>query len=254
MTGNPLLIACVGMLVAATAMKDVVFIGNGFYLREISQAICLVIGLYFLPLAAPRAGARLLLVLCAYLMALVIGMTNSSDWDFVGLQIISLASVLLFSVALWNLNPTATEANYAAFFRLTFYVLLVVDLASLVSILVAPGSAYEELYGGEVRFRGILSKAGWMGAAGGLLAGLALFGTSSFRAVRIVGFFVGVACLMLAGARTFWVAFAIAAIAGCVLYLSPARRRFGLAMGGIGAALIAVLWLHASVDNGESRS
>lgn len=254
MSGNRLLLACAALLIGAAAMKDIVFIGGGFYLREISQGICLMLGLYFLPIAAPKAGARVMLPVLGYLLALAMGATDSSNWDFVALQVLSLAAVLLFALALWNGDPANAERNHAFLFRIVFYILLGIGAASLLAAVAAPGAAYETIYGGEIRFRGVLSKAGWMGASAGMLAGLALFGRARPGWLRGIGFVIGVACLLLAGARTFWIAFAIASIACCFLYFPREWRRFRWV--GAAAALFVVLplWVGMTIDTGRLES
>lgn len=248
MSGNRLLLACAALLIGAAAMKDITFIGGGFYLREISQAICLMVGLYFLPIAASRTSLLVMLPMLGYLLALAMGATNSINWDFVSLQVLSLSAVLLFGLALWSGDPANTEKNYAFLFRATFYILLGVCVASLAAAVLAPGAAYEVIYGGEIRFRGVLSKAGWMGASAGMLAGLALFGRARPVWLRGVAFVFGAACLMLAGARTFWIAFAIASLACCILYFPREWRRFRLAGAAIGFLVVLPIWIVTTVD------
>jgi len=251
MSGNRLLLACAALLIGSAAMKDIIFIGGGFYLREISQAICLMVGLYFLPISASRAAPWVTLPMLGYLLALAMGATNSINWDFVSLQVLSIAAVLFFGLALWNSNPANAEKNYAFLFRATFYILLGVCVASLAAAVLAPGAAYEIIYGGEIRFRGVLSKAGWMGASAGMLAGLALFGRAQPVWLRGVAFVVGAVCLMLAGARTFWIAFAIASLACCILYFPREWRRFRLVGAAVGLLVVLPVWIVTTVDIGK---
>lgn len=228
------------MLIVLGALRDTTIIGNELFLREISAAICLFLAILYLPTSLGRVPWPALALLLGYLVVVLVGAIDAKNATFVLLQGASLMAVILYALC-WHSHASsdATE-NYRLMFSSAFWVLAAVCLGSLLTVFLAPGLAYEVLHGGEIRFHGLVTRPGWMAAMAGLLVGISLFYRRLPMSLRLIAGLIGFACLGLSGARTYWVAFAIAAIACIFLYQPMLWRRIRIP-AAIGAVLVVGL-------------
>lgn len=236
------------LLIVLGAFRDTTIIGNELFLREITAGICLFLALVNLPRTIGRISWHAMALLFGYLAVVSVGAVNATNSLFVFLQGASLFGIVLFALC-WHSQPaSALGQNYRVMFVAAFYALTLVCLGSLVSVIVAPGLVYEVLYAGEVRFHGLVSKPGWMAAMGGLLAGIALFYQRLPPSIRLIAGVMGLACLGLSGARTYWAAFAVASIA-CVSLYRPALWRRARLLAMLVVALIIGFIVFKGGDN-----
>jgi O-antigen ligase len=178
------------------------------------------------------------MLILSYLLVLALTALCSQRPFIVLLQVVSLASVVLFFIAyseLCALKPDAFQWNV---FAVSCAFLLVCG-GSLALLAVRPQAAFEITSEGN-RFRGLFSEPAMMGAVSGLLLGLVAFGKFN-RLVRMAGAFAALPCLYLTGSRTSWGA-AIAAllITGSLYSVKKRTWMIGLAFVGIigGGSLI----------------
>lgn len=151
-----------------------------------------------------------------YLLAAILSMIISDNPYYVGFQTLSLVAVIIFSIASYeSANP---EKINSAMFNATFLGYFVLMYVSLACKFLAPQLAYETLYAGELRFRGIFPKAGMLGASAGVLLGLALFIKPKALPLRLLGIGAAAICLLLTQSRTFWVAGIVSIVVTYLLY------------------------------------
>jgi O-antigen ligase len=147
---------------------------------------------------------------------------------FVLLQILSLASAVLFSIAYFE---TRQRVGHVSLKPLVLCIVLVYGLTMYVSLALTalqPALTYESLFAGgatgyELRFRGVFSKSGEMGAASGLLIGLAALGVKRWP-LKLLLIMPGLACLVLTQSRSFWIAAFIAGEVTAWIYYPRLRK------------------------------
>lgn len=174
-----------------------------------------------------------------YILAVFLSVIETANPVFVAFHAISLAAVILFSIACYE-SGSAPAVN-KTMFTATFWGYLAICGVSLLLVVIKPQLAYEILYRGELRFRGILPKAGMMGASAGVLLGLSLLVKCNLL-LRGLAFSSGAVCLVLTQSRTFWLA---ALAAGSLTYLLYIRRGRVLALALIGVLGLVGLAVYA---------
>jgi O-antigen ligase len=190
--------------------KDVVFAPFPNVLRGFAQTLCFAMGLVAL---RPILSTRLLVCywpLLGYLSVLLLTAPFTPFPLFVSLQVLSLASAVVFAIAYFERQRAAGRTALNKFVLYTVLAYGIVAYTSLALAKLHPGLAYDSLFAGdetgyEVRFRGMFGKSAMMAAASGLLAGLAAFGLTKWS-LKLVLIVPGLLCLALTQSRTFWVA------------------------------------------------
>jgi len=174
-----------------------------------------------------------------YLFALVLSTLGTEDPLYVSFHVLSVLTVVFLSIVCYELKDSA--AINSALLTATFWAYLMVTTSSLALVLLKPQVAYEIQWWGEMRFRGILPKAGMMGADAGVLLGLVFF-TKRNVFVRLCALMTGGACLVLTQSRTFWVA---TVVAGLFTYWVYYRQNRGMLLGAVALGLVALLTVYA---------
>lgn len=198
------------LLVFLLIAKDASFLGDRYVMRALSQGLCGAVGaLWIVGHIQLIAWPRYLLLL-AYFVVLIITAFFSPYSQEALLQVVSLGTVLVFAVS--ATESTLREQIVRAVMTSTFACYALVCAVSLVLYKVAPHLVFQiGDIAGERRFSGVYGRPAMLGASSGILIGIALFHSfSSSRVVlilRLAGAVLGLVCLWLSGARTFWVGF-----------------------------------------------
>jgi O-antigen ligase len=226
------------VLVVALVAKDISYLGDPYILRGFAQGLCLLAGgAWVARHFAPALLARYWPV-WGYLAALAVSTPGTADPLYVGLQVASLAAVVLFFVAYFETRRRQRAPDPArTLLDATLVCYTVVAVLGLAVTVLAPRVAYETLYGGEERFRGLFSKSAMIGSAAGLIAGIAWLRPSAWR-YKFVPLVAGLACLALTQSRTFWVAALLAGVLTAWVYGRTSRK---WAIAGLAAGVLAVL-------------
>ena len=216
------------LLVIFLITKDTSHLNDRFIMRGIGQGLWLAVGIIWIIMNFQRVRWSRYSLLGAYIFVILMSAYFSMFPVAVLIQIVSLLSVLLFSIA-------ATSSKYrssinSAIIITTLWGYLFVCVVSLALIKVAPNIAYQVGdIAGDIRFAGLYNRPAMMGAASGILFGIAVFGNFRRRhfmdAVRIIAGLAGLSCLLLCGSRTFWIA-AIIAMAITAYKVFRIRARF----------------------------
>ncbi|MBI2799514.1 MAG: O-antigen ligase family protein [Gammaproteobacteria bacterium] len=198
------------LIVVLLVGKDTFQLGDPYVMRGFAQFLGLLIGIVGILTDVPRNFIAKYWPAIGYLISLIATSIDSSDQSFVLLQIGSLLAIVFFGIAYFNLPPARRVDAHQWLTISIIAVYMGVMIGSLVAAKLAPGLAYEQLfsgdaYGSELRFRGLFSKSGMMGAASGLTLGLAFFGIKS-RILKILISVPTLICMFLTLSRTFWVA------------------------------------------------
>jgi O-antigen ligase len=144
-------------------------------------------------------------VILGYIVTMLCSTVFSEDYLYVTFQFTSLVAVFLFGIAYYERNNKNKEIVNDVIFNAVLYLYTLVCAVSLVLAIVDKATAYEILYAGEVRFRGMFPKSGMMGASAGILIGIGFF-TKKNVFLRYTAIILGVICIGLTLSRTFWVA------------------------------------------------
>ncbi|MCA9423346.1 MAG: O-antigen ligase family protein [Nitrospira sp.] len=221
------------LLFLALLIKDTVPLGETLILRGIFENLALFTGLAWLLLFGTAEMCKRYLLLIAYLVVLLLTMFVWYEPLWVGLQVVSLAAVVVFFIAFVESTRDAPQAH-DKIFQWTAYALIIVCIGSLVLYRLYPSLAIELVESeyspnGPPRFKGLFGKPGMMATASGILLGFCLFARLNIF-VRILGILSAFPCLFLTLSRTFWAA-AIGAV-GVVafFYLRKSRVYFGAAI------------------------
>jgi len=216
--------AALVILIISLVFKDVSQLGDPYILRGIAQLNCLLIGcIYLIAHTNPQIIFRYWPIF-GYLFSLLLSCLFASDILFVFLQIASITSVMLFSIAYYESNISLGTTRNRTLIHLTIFAYFIVLLVSIMAIFIWPNIAYEHLLVGnmagyQTRFRGLFSKSGMMGACAGLLIGLAWFGITTWWR-KIILIIPALVCLLMTQSRTFWVASIIASTVTIWFYYS----------------------------------
>jgi O-antigen ligase len=185
-----------------------------------------------------------------YILAVLLSVMGTADPLYVAFHAISLATVILFSIACYE-SDSAANVN-KTMFTATFWGYLAITAVSVLLVIVKPQLAYETLYRGELRFRGILPKAGMAGACAGVLLGLSLF-VAGNPLLRTLAFFSGAICLVLTQSRTFWIAALGAASLTYVVYARRGRLLTFAMLGMLGVVGLAVYAMNVSIRTDAAK-
>jgi exopolysaccharide production protein ExoQ len=246
------------IFVAFMIGKDVTFVPYPDLLRGMAQSLCLAAGIA--GASAHLSGAiiaRYWSVL-AYLLILLIATPLNSFGFYVLLQILSLLSVIIFSIALFD-GPRQSrdkQLRILVFCILSTYGAIII--ASLLMAQLQPNLAYEQLFAGnetgyEIRFRGMFSKSGGMAVAAGLLVGLAAISARRWwsKAALVVP---GLICLVLTQSRSFWMASLVAGSLTAWMYFPNWRKRLFAGMGLAFFVVLTYIAFNITVDTTGVRS
>jgi O-antigen ligase len=234
------------ILIVALIAKDTSYLGDPYFMRGLAQGLCLLVGGMWV---MTRLNAGLLArywPILLYLAALMISVGAAAQPIYVMLQVVSLTAVVLFFIAYFEVQRTKGYRS-ELFMRSTVVAYGVVMIVSLLVAWLLPQIAYETLYAGEIRFRGLFAKAGMMGSAAGLVIGIAWFGLKRWWA-RLPLIVPAAICLGLTLSRTFWVALVVAwAVTAWIT--KPQSRKWVMGMAFIGGlAAAALLTFHVQLD------
>jgi O-antigen ligase len=227
-------------LIVALVAKDTFYLDDVYVLRGIAQGLCLLVGSAWIFMHMRSTLLIRYWPALFYLFALTVSITAAAKPAYVALQVVSLVAVVLFFIAYFE---TQRKTGYRSelYVRSTIFSLGLVVILSLPFAWLYPHLAYEILYDWEVRFRGLFAKAGMLGAASGLVIGLAWFGLQN-RWAKMLIIVLAAVCLALTLSRTFWVALAVA-WATATWLVKPRLRRWLAFIAVAGAALTAVLFM-----------
>ena len=201
------------LLVIFLITKDAGHLSDRFIMRGIGQGLWLATGMIWIIMNLQRVRWSRYKLLGTYLFVILMSAYTSLFPEMVLLQIISLVSVILFAIA--ASSSVSRDSINSAIILTTFWGYLAVCVVSLALIKVAPSIVYQVGdIAGNIRFSGLYSRPAMLGAASGILVGIAIFGdftrTWLMDSIRIFAGFAGLCALFLCGARTFWVAIIIA--------------------------------------------
>ncbi|QSA98933.1 O-antigen ligase [Methylococcus sp. EFPC2] len=156
-----------------------------------------------------------------YIVSVLISIIGAVEVGYVAFQAISISVVILFSISYYE--RSAPENINSSLFTATFWCYVAILFISLLLLIVSPSLVYETLYGGELRFRGILPKSGMIGASAGVLIGIGCFHKLPLL-MRLLAFGVGFPCLIITQSRTFMVAFLVAVVVTVFIYYRKLRK------------------------------
>jgi O-antigen ligase len=231
-----------GILITALVLKDIVYLGDTYVLRGLSQGTALAVGVAWLATRGRVDLAGRYWPVFAYLAVLPMTIFVTRRPLFVGLQVLSLYAVVLFFLAFVESRREAGKSTIVPL-GVIAAVYTAVCLASVILSVTAPALAYESTLEG-LRFKGLFGKSAMMGATAGLLFGLSLFGQWS-RTLRVAGLLGSLPCLYMTGSRTFWIAAVVSAALTAVLYLK--RKLTWLMVLGTLALVLALAYMTGSV-------
>jgi O-antigen ligase len=174
------------------------------------------------------------------------------------LQVLSLASAIVFSIGFFE-NPRLGRSH--SLHKLVLWTIVsyaMVAYASLVIVRLLPGVAYETLFAGsdvrdELRFRGLFSSPGVMGAAAGLLVGLAAIGPKKWF-WKLTSMAPGLVCVALTQSRSFWLATMVAGTVTAWLYYGPLRKWIYVGLGLSVVVVAVVVALNVAVNTSGVQS
>jgi O-antigen ligase len=223
--------------------KDTVPIGDAYILRGISQLLALAGGfLLFL-----RSGGRMRLgkyfVLVLYFVSVAISSVLSDEKLYSSLQVISLGAILFFFVTYLE-SPGDKGSKSIALENTVVWAGTAVCVLSLVAAKLAPSVAYmfTPWMGGVYRFRGIFGQPAMLAPNAGIVSGIVLFSRRKWP-IKVLLAFPALACLVLSGARTFWVGWVVAAV--CAVWWTNRKSRLKiLTLGGF-ALVVGLLVVSA---------
>jgi O-antigen ligase len=186
-----------------------------------------------------------------YLAACYLSLANASDVPYVLFQVLSLTVVLVFSFAFYEANDTSV-ANIVVF-RTVFYSYLIIMLVSLVVSKLSNSTAYEVLWGGETRFRGVFPKSAMLASSAGVLIILSLYMKAPFVA-KSLAILSGGACIIMTQSRTFWIALIASVLATEFIYRRGNQKK--LFLGGcvclIVLGIVYALDIHLKSDSAKN--
>jgi O-antigen ligase len=227
------------ILLIALLAKDILPLGDRYVLRGVSEGIALAVGAGWLVTHQFHLFARRYVLAFLYLAILLLTAFVSQRPFFVILQVMCLASVILFFIA--YLEASALDRDNSRWNLFTVgCAFALVCMGSLVLLVARPQLAFEVTTEGN-RFRGLFNEPAMMGAVSGLLIGLVAFGRFSWL-VRIIGALAAIPCLYLTGSRTSWGAAAAGLFITGIIYIRQKRAwMIGLAFVGVIGSLGAVI-------------
>ncbi len=200
------------LIIFVTCMigKDVAFAPFPYAMRAIAQTLCLGISLIALLTMLSTALIARYWPILGYLLVLLLTAPFTQFPLFVLLEILSLASGVVFAMAYFAFPQRTPRSSLNELVLCIVVVYGIVIIASVILARLQPNLTYEALFAGdetgiESRFRGLFSKAGVMGAASGLLVGLSAISIKRWP-LKLVFMVPGLICLALTQSRSFWLA------------------------------------------------
>lgn len=223
-------------LIVALVIKDITLIGDPYFLRIVSQGLCLVVGSIWLCGHLNLSLFKRYWPIFGYLMSLMLTVLVTNETVYVLLQVVSLTAVILFFIAYFESRADHPEASGKNFIITTVFSYSFICMLSLFAIFFFPDYAYEKIFFNEIRFRGVYSKSALIGSAAGVLIVFTLFGIRSAWG-KVLPLACGCVCLALTLTRATWVG-CFLAITITVWFYYP-RRRIFMASGAAVIAFIA---------------
>ncbi|MBA2346747.1 MAG: O-antigen ligase family protein [Solirubrobacterales bacterium] len=240
----------------ALLVKDTVPLGDNLILRGIFEGLALFTGAAWLLMHGTAEMFKRYLLLIAYLVVLLLTLFVSYEPLWVGLQVISLAGVVLFFIAFVESTRGAPH-THDKIFQWTAYALLIVCIGSLALYRFYPTLAIdleeaEFSPNGLPRFKGLFGKPGMMATASGILLGFCFFAKQSIL-LRVLGILSALSCLYLTLSRSFWAAAIGAAAVAAVFYWRKKRVYLfaGIVLLVLAPLLTMVLDIKFSSDTSE---
>jgi len=237
---SPIVRALAVLLVVLLIAKDASHLGDRFIMRGLVQAACLFYGVFWLMTHVEGNLVRRYLVVFAYILVLSVSSCLSDYFEFSAWQVLSLVSVITFGVAVCEGHGTSNVPQ--TILRATGITYLVVCVLSIAGIWLMHDVVYDTSGAGGARFCGIFGKPGMMGSASGILLGIALFGGCKWRhfnrTYQLIAALAALSCLALTGARTFWVAAAVAAVIVSWFYLQNRFKVYGAVSALVGFVVL----------------
>ncbi len=215
------------LLVILLIAKDAGHLGDRYIMRGIGQGLWLIFGFAWVISHIEHINWRAYSLVISYLFVLLVSAALSSYSLEAFIQVASLFAILFFSIAVTE-NVASSRIN-RMIMSTTFWMFLLVAVISIVLLKIAPDIVYQvgNIAGGK-RFAGLFNRPGMMGVAAGILLGIALFGKFErnifMKSIRFLAVIVALTCLILAAARTFWVA-------GIVAIVLTVFRKYRLNIG-----------------------
>ncbi|MGO9717675.1 MAG: O-antigen ligase family protein [Steroidobacteraceae bacterium] len=232
--------------------KDVAYAPFPYAMRAVAQTLCLGTGLIaLLPMLSTALVARYWPVL-GYLFVLLLTAPFTQFPLFVLLEVLSLASAIVFAIAYFESPQRTLQTNLGQLVVCIVAVYGIVIVISLVLARIAPNVAYEALFAGdetgiESRYRGLFSKAGVMAAASGLLVGLSAISIKRWP-LKMVFLIPGLMCLALTQSRSFWLAAFVAGGVTAWQYYPLLRKWIFAGFAVVALAGVLTLGFKISVD------
>ncbi|MDR4484988.1 MAG: O-antigen ligase family protein [Nitrospirales bacterium] len=221
------------LLFLALLVKDTVPFGETLILRGIFEGLALLAGVVWLLMHGKAEMFNRYILLFAYLVVLELTIFVSYEPLWVGLQVISLAAVVVFFIAFVE-STRGDPQTHDSIFQWTAYALLIVCIGSLALYGFYPTLAID-LTGAEFstngppRFKGLFGKPGMMATASGILLGFCFLAKQKVL-VRVLGAMSALPCLYLTFSRSYWVAVIGASGLAAVFYLRMNRVYLGIAI------------------------
>jgi O-antigen ligase len=247
-----ILVFSISLMMIALIAKDTIPFGDRFIMRSLGAGIALSYGLWWM-LSYPRTVFRKEhILICFYLCVLMLSAVGALFPGWVLLQIGALTAVTLVGIAAGGFQKnTDTDIVIERINQCLLIILLIVGTLNLVSIWLWPANAFAigDIAGGK-RFTGLYGRPAMVSASMGILFGVAVFGvrnkTVIWSIIRIIAAFTAIACLLLASARTFWIAFVAACFLTTYRY---ARHRVLITVISLGVATVFVALIMATGRN-----
>jgi len=231
--------------------KDIIPLGDRYVVRGVSEGLALAVGIGWLVTRPLIRYVKRYWMVLAYLATLLLTASVSQRPLFVILQVMSVVAVVLFFIAYAeSVTPDSDAFRWNRSIVATAFCLTC--LASLALLMSRPQLVFEVTPEGN-RFRGLFSEPAMMGAASGLLLGLAVFGSLSCS-VRIMGGLAAVPCLYLTGSRTSWGAAVAGLLVTSILYVKR-KRAWTIAIalsGSLGVLMLIIADFHIAAET-QSR-
>lgn len=234
-------------LLIAFVAKDIIVIGDPYYIRATAQGAALVVAIFWCAKNLSLSTLKRYWPFFGYIFALFMSLINVYDSFYVILQIISLTAVILFFIAYFE-SVRVSGAEKGLPQTSLFMVLFMIATFSALCAAVVPSLVYYPISIDETRFRGIFAMPAMMGSAAGLLVGLSIFGQHRLW-IRLLAITAGVTCLGLTLSRTCWVATVAASLLTTWFFVKRGRQWVAVAMGGM---VVVVCLYVASGEDGPS--
>ena len=237
----------IAIIITAIATKDYIFISDTYLLRGLSQGLCLYLGLSLVT-KINSVIIRKYFVVYLYMLTLLVSGILSSHSGYVLFQVLSLFSVILFSMSYCEHNNTEISV-----FNSTVIIILTTTIfLSLLLALIQPNLAYTKFYEGDAvgyryRFCGIYPKSSMIACSSGLLFGLALFKINNIW-LRYLLIISSSTCLFLTGSRSFWIAVIFATLITIWFYKQKARLHLIIWSAVIIVLISSYLYLSDSMN------